>query len=322
MTDFHILVPDAVDGAAIDVLNQAGGFRVSYTGNNLKREETLAAIVDADAIIIRSSTKANAELLAAATQLKAIARAGVGVDNVDVPFATERKIAVMNTPAGNTIATAEHAFGLMLALARHIPQAHITLRDGKWDRKSFMGTELRGKTLGVVGFGRIGKALAVRALAFEMKVIAFDPFVDADKMSAVGVGKATLDELYAASDFISLHSVITDETREMINAESIAKMKAGVRIINAARGALIHEADLAAALNSGHVAGAALDVFTNEPPEEGNPLIAHPKIVHTPHLAASTNEAQVAVAVEAAELIVAALKHGQYSNVVNPSVIA
>ncbi|MBZ0275531.1 MAG: hypothetical protein K8I60_05275 [Anaerolineae bacterium] len=318
--NYHVLVPDNVNQAALDILTQAGDITVTAPGQ-MKRPETLAAIAEADALIIRSATKADAELLNAANKLKVIARAGVGVDNVDLDVATQKGIAVMNTPDGNTVATAEHAFALMLALARQIPQAHISMREGKWDRKSFMGTELRGATLGVVGFGRIGRAVAKRAQAFEMTVIAHDPYIPLDIAQDFGVELVSLDQLFSRSDFITLHSLITDETRNMINADSLATMKQGVRIVNAARGALIDEAALAAAIQSGHVAGAALDVYAEEPPAAGHPLVNLPNVVHTPHLAASTEQAQVAVAVEAAELVVRALKHGDYQNVVNRKVL-
>jgi len=312
---FHVLVPDSVNKKAVEILEQAG-LKVTAPGQ-MKREETLAAIPDADALIIRSATKADAALINASTKLKAIARAGVGVDNVDLDAASAKKIAVMNTPAGNTVATAEFAFGLMLALARHIPQSFVSMQAGKWDRKSYQGVELRGKTLGIIGYGRIGQALGKRAAAFDMTVLAYDPFIPADTIRKIGAEPVSLDELLAQSDFISLHSVVTDDTRGMINATNIAKMKKGVRIVNAARGALINDADLAEALKSGQVAGAALDVYNEEPPPAGHPLIGLPNVIHTPHLAASTDEAQVAVAIEAAELIVAALQKNEFKNVVN-----
>lgn len=313
---FHVLVPDSVNKKAVEILQKAG-LKVTAPGQ-MKREETLAAIAEADALIIRSATKADAALINAASKLKVIARAGVGVDNVDLEAATAKGIAVMNTPDGNTVATAEFAFGLMLALARHIPQAYDSMQAGKWDRKSYMGIELRGKTLGVVGFGRIGRAVAKRALAFEMKVVAYDPYIAADIAQDMGAELVDLDRLYAQADFITLHSVITDETRQMINRDTLAKMKKGVRIVNAARGALINETDLAEAIKGGQVAGAALDVYSEEPPPPGHPLVGLPGVIDTPHLAASTDEAQVAVAVEAAELVVDALINGQYKNVVNP----
>lgn len=317
---YTVLVPDNVHPSALDVLNAASDLNIVAPGQ-MSRAELLAALPEADALIIRSASKIDAEALAAATKLKMIARAGVGVDNVDIPDATERGIVIMNTPDGNTISTAEMTFGLMLALARQIPQAHATMLAGKWDRKSFMGVELRGKTLGVVGFGRIGRAVAKRAIAFEMTVIAFDPYIPADVAADLGVELVDLDTIYERSDFISLHAVLTDETRDMINTQTIAKMKPGVRIIDAARGALINEADLADALKSGKVAGAALDVYPTEPPPPDDPLIGLPNVVHTPHLAASTEDAQIVVAVDAAKLIVEALATGKYNNVVNPAVL-
>lgn len=318
---YHILVPDSVHPSAVDVLKGAPELKFTAPGQ-MTRAELLAALPDADALIIRSASKIDAEALAVATKLKMIARAGVGVDNVDIPDATKRGIVIMNTPDGNTVSTAEHTFGLMLALARHIPQAHASMREGKWDRKSYMGVELRGKTLGVVGFGRIGRAVAKRAIAFEMKVIAFDPYITADVAADFGVELVSLNDLFVRADFITLHALLTDETREMVNAASLATMKKGVRIVDAARGALINEADLAAAIKSGHVAGAALDVFAQEPPPPDNPLVGLPGVVHTPHLAASTDDAQIVVAVEAAQLVVDALTTGQYRNVVNPAVLS
>ncbi|MDX1992432.1 MAG: hydroxyacid dehydrogenase [bacterium] len=316
---YNILVLDNVDKKAIDVLTATPGFNV--TAGAYDRAQTLAAIPTADALIIRSATTADAELINAAPNLKIIARAGVGVDNVDLDAATEKGVVVVNTPDGNTISTAEMTIGLMLSLARFIPQGHASLTGGKWDRKSFTGVELRGKTLGLIGFGRIGRAVAKRALAFEMTVIAYDPFIPADIAADLGVELVTLDELYAKSDFISLHSLITDDTKGMINAESIAKMKKGVRIVNAARGALINDTDLAEALRSGQVAGAALDVYAVEPPPADHPLIGLPNVIDTPHLAASTSDAQVNVAIDAAQLVVDALTKGEYNNVCNPVVL-
>ncbi|NDJ53336.1 MAG: hydroxyacid dehydrogenase, partial [Chloroflexi bacterium] len=240
---------------------------------------------------------------------------------IDLAKATDRGIVVMNTPGGNTVSAAEHTFGLMVALARHIPQAHASLSAGHWDRKTFTGVELHGKTLGVVGFGRIGQAVAQRALAFGMTVLANDPYIMSDLSYGTGVELLSLDAMLARADFVTLHSIVSDETREMINAETIAKMKDGARLINVARGQLINEADLAQALDSGKLAGAALDVYQQEPPPENHPLIGHPKVVHTPHLGASTSDAQVAVAVEAAELLITALRKEEYSNVVNPDVL-
>jgi len=317
---FHVLISDNVDKRAVALLQQNPDIRVTFNGD-LPREQAIAAIADADALVIRSATKADAALLGYATNLKAIARAGVGVDNVDLDFATDKGIVVMNTPDGNTISTAEFTFGLMLSLARHIPQAHGSLAGGKWDRKSFTGVELRGKTLGIVGFGRIGRQVAKRALAFEMNVIAYDPFVLPDMAADLGVAMVNLDTLYAQSDFVTLHTTVTDESRYMINAATLSKMKKGVRIINAARGVLINDADLAEAIKSGQVGGAALDVFEPEPPSADNPLMGLAGVVHTPHLAASTSDAQNNVALDAAQLILDALFQGRYANVCNPKVL-
>lgn len=315
---FHVLIPDNVDKKALELLEQAG-FHI--TAGNMSREETIAALPSADALIIRSATTVDAGLLQHASKLKAIARAGVGVDNVDLAIATEKGIVVMNTPFGNTISTAEHAFGLMLALARNIPISDGTMRQGRWDRKQFMGVELRGKTLGLIGFGRIGQALAVRAIAFEMNVVAFDPYVAPEIFANQGVQGVDLDTLYTQADFISLHTVVTDETRNMISAESLSRMKHGVRLINAARGALVDEQALADAIKSGQVAGAALDVYSSEPPPPENPLIGLENVVHTPHLAASTSDAQVQVAVDAATQIINALLKQEFENVVNRDVL-
>lgn len=315
----YVLIPDSVHPSALEVLAKAEGLTVE--AGDMQREQTLALIDRADALIIRSATRADAELIERAGRLKVIARAGVGVDNVDLAAATARGIIVMNTPDGNTIATAEHTMGLMIALARFIPQGHAAMQAGRWDRKKFMGIELRGRTLGLVGFGRIGRAVAKRALAFEMTVVAYDPYIPAEAGAQVGVEMVDLDTLYKRADFISLHSVITDETLHMINAESLARMKPGVRIINAARGALIDEHALAEAIKSGQVAGAALDVYETEPPPPDHPLVGLEGVIDTPHLAASTADAQVTVAVEAAELVVGALLRGEYHNVVNPEVL-
>ncbi len=317
---FQVLVPDNVHQKAIDLLEARAGIRVSAPGK-LERGELLKEVAAAHALIIRSGVRADAELIAAAPLLKAIARAGVGVDNVDLAAASERGIAVMNTPGGNTISTAEHSFALMLALSRQIPAGHQSLLEGRWERKAFTGVELKGKTLGIIGLGRIGQALARRAVAFEMDVIAHDPFLPPQVAAAIQVPLLGLDEVYARSDYLSLHALVTDETRGMINAGSIAMMKDGVRIINAARGALIKAGDLAQTLRSGKVAGAALDVYEVEPPPVDHPLIGMANVVHTPHLAASTVDAQVTVAVEAAQLIMDYLLEGKLANLCNPEVL-
>jgi D-3-phosphoglycerate dehydrogenase len=293
-----------------------------HAPGKLSQDELVAQVGEANALIIRSGVKITPDVFAAAPNLKIVARAGVGVDNVDLDAATAHGVVVVNTPGGNTISTAEHTFGLMLALARHIPQGHATLKAGRWDRKLFEGVELREKTLGLIGFGRIGQAMAQRAKAFEMTVIAYDPPLPDAIFNDMAVERAPdVDTLYAKADFISLHAPIIDSTREMINAAAIAKMKDGVRIINAARGALINDVALAEGITSGKVAGAALDVFEPEPPAADNPLIGLDGVIHTPHLAASTSDAQITVAIEAAQLVVDFLMNNKIENVVNPAVL-
>lgn len=316
---YHVVIADNLDSAAVEVLTGVVDFRV--TTGPLSREETLSAVADAQALIVRSSTKVNRELLAAAPVLRVVARAGAGVDNVDLAAAAERGVAVMNTPGGNTIAAAEHTFGLMLALARHIPAGAQSLREGRWDRKLYMGTELYGKTLGIIGLGRIGQAVAQRAQAFGMKTIAYDPLQSVDVFERFRVSAVSLEDLIASSDYIVLHAPANDETYNMINAGTIAKMKDGVRIINTARGTLVDAAALADAIKSGKVAGAGIDVYTTEPPPADYPLIGLDGVVHTPHLGASTREAQVTVAVQAAEQVRDALLSGDFRNVVNADLL-
>lgn len=319
---YNILIPDQVHEAALNILRKGGDFEVNAPGT-LSKPEVLAAIGSAHAVIIRSGVTIDAEVLAAAPNLKLIVRAGVGVDNVNLAEATRRGVVVMNTPLGSTITAAEYAFALLMALARNIAGGHASLGAGKWDRKSLMGIELREKTLGIVGFGRIGQAVAQRARAFEMSVLAYDPYNPhiMRLASEMGCDLVDLDNLYARSDFVTLHPWLSEETRGMINREALAKMKKGARIINIARGALIVDADLAEAIRSGHIAGAALDVYEPEPPAPDNPLLNLPGVLHTPHLAASTEEAQNAVGVEAAHIVVAALKDGDYQNIVNAEVL-
>jgi D-3-phosphoglycerate dehydrogenase len=312
---FHVVISDRLSSEGVELLLSHPEFRV--TAGPLNRDETLAAVGDADALIVRSATKVDAEVLAAAPRLKAVARAGAGVDNIDLNTAGANGISVMNTPGGNTIAAAEHTFGLMLALARQIPAGHQSLVEGRWDRKLFMGTELKGKTLGIIGLGRIGQAIALRAQAFAMTTIAFDPIATADVFESTSTTSVSLDELLARSDFISLHAPANESTLNMINAETIARMKDGVRILNTARGTLIDAAALADGIRSGKVAGAAVDVYAQEPPEGDYPLLGLSGVIHTPHLGASTVEAQITVAVQAAEQIRDALLYGQFRNVVN-----
>ncbi len=317
---FHILVPDNLDKAGLNLLNEMSEVTVQAAAK-MSHAEVMAAIPDADALIIRSATKVDWAMMEAAPRLHFIGRAGVGVDNVDLDAATDLGIIVMNAPDGNTVATAELAFALLLALVRHIPAASASVAAGQWDRKSFTGTELYGKTLGIIGFGRVGRAIAKRAQAFDMTVITYDPHVSPEAPMAMNVAPVSLDDLYARSDFITLHAVANGETKHMINARSIAKMKPGVRIINAARGNLIDAAAVAQAIKDGKIAGAGIDVYSEEPPPKDYPLIGLPGVIHTPHLGASTIEAQDAVAVQIAHEILDALFKKEYKNVVNPAVL-
>jgi len=285
-------------------------------------DELKACIGQYDGLAIRSSTKATAEILEAADNMKVIGRAGIGVDNIDISAASTKGIVVMNTPFGNSITTAEHAIAMMFALARDIPQASASTHEGKWEKSKFMGVELYGKTLGIVGCGNIGSIVADRALGVKMKVAAYDPFLTVERSKELGVEKVELEDLFTKADFISLHTPMTDATKGIINAGAIAQMKDGVRIINCARGGLVVEEDLKDALDSGKVAGAAVDVFSEEPAKE-NVLFGHEKVVATPHLGASTNEAQVNVAIQVAEQMADYLLTGAVENALNmPSVSA
>ncbi len=317
MTTYRILAADGVSPKGIAVLAESPHFQVETSGG-LKEDELIARIGELDALVIRSATKVTAKALAAATRLKVIGRAGVGVDNVNVEAATERGIVVMNTPGGNTISTAEHTFSLMLSLARKIPQAHASMVAGKWDRKSFEGTELCGKTLGIVGMGRIGGEVARRAIAFGMNVIAYDPYLVQSRARSLGVELADdLPALLTVADFITVHMPLTSETNKILNAEALAQCKKGVRIINCARGGLVDEAALLEALESGQVGGAALDVYEKEPPADDLPFRALPNVVLTPHLGASTSEAQEGVGIEIAQAISEYLLKGVINNAVN-----
>lgn len=317
VTTYRILAADGVSPKGIALLAESPHFQVETSGG-LKEDELIARIGELDALIVRSQTKVTAKALAAATRLKVIGRAGVGVDNVNVEAATERGIVVMNTPGGNTISTAEHTFSLMLSLARKIPQAHASMVAGKWDRKSFEGTELCGKTLGIVGMGRIGGEVARRAIAFGMNVIAYDPYLVQSRARSLQVELADeLPYLLTRADFITVHMPLTAETKNILNAETIAKCKPGVRIINCARGGLVEEAALLAGLKSGQVGGAALDVYEKEPPAEDFVFRTLPNVVLTPHLGASTAEAQESVGVEIAQAISEYLLNGIINNAVN-----
>lgn len=317
---YFILVPDNLNQAGLDMLRAVKDFELCAPGK-MKREETLAQIPQAHALIVRSDTQVDAELLDRAANLKVVVRAGVGVDNIDLDACTERGIVAMNTPDANTVSTAELALALILALARHIPQADQSVRKGQWDRKKYVGTELNGKTLGIIGFGRVGRALAQRAKCLGLTEIAYDPFVPQDIARHLGLSLVPrIEELFEEADIISLHAVVTDETRGVINAKNIAMMKDGVMIVNAARGALVNNADLAAALKSGKVAGAAIDVYDVEPPDPNNPLLGLDNVIYTPHLGASTQEAQDIVGTQAAEAVVNALIKNRFDNVRNRAV--
>jgi len=297
--NFKIFVADDVSESGLEPLRGAGFFVEKRTGLTL--DDLKEALNDFDGLIVRSETKVKPELMDAATRLRVIGRAGVGVDNIDVPAATTRGIIVMNAPDGNTITTAEHTMALLVSLARRVPQANRSLRDGRWERKRFIGVELQGKTLGVVGLGRIGRVVASRARAFGMNIVAYDPFVAPDQARDLELELAPLDELFARADFLTVHTPLTAETRGIVGAQAFSKMKRGVRIINCARGGLVDERALLAAIKEGIVAGAALDVFEQEPPATDNPLLALDEVITTPHLGASTTEAQEGVALTVAE---------------------
>jgi D-3-phosphoglycerate dehydrogenase / 2-oxoglutarate reductase len=317
-----VLVSDDLSETAVQIFRDRG-VEVDYLPKLGKEKDALAAAIGQyDGLAIRSATKVTEKLLASATNLKVIGRAGIGVDNVDIPAASKKGVIVMNTPFGNSITTAEHAIAMMFAVARQIPEANASTHAGKWEKSKFMGVELYNKTLGVIGAGNIGGIVCDRAVGLHMKVMAYDPFLSDDRAKQLGVHKVDLDELLHRADFITLHVPLTDKTRNILSAENLAKTKKGVRIINCARGGLIDEAALKAALDSGHVAGAALDVFEVEPATE-NPLFNHPNVVCTPHLGAATTEAQENVALQVAEQMSDYLLTGAVQNALNmPNVTA
>jgi len=317
-----VLISDSLSEAAVQIFRDRG-IDVDFQPNLGKDKDALAAIIgNYDGLAIRSATKATAKLIEAATNLKVIGRAGIGVDNVDRDAASKAGIIVMNTPFGNMITTAEHAIAMMFAVARQIPEASASTHAGKWEKSKFMGVELTGKTLGVIGAGNIGGIVCDRARGLHMKVQAYDPFLGAEKADEMGVKKVELDELLATSDFITLHVPYTDQTANILSAENIAKTKKGVRIINCARGGLVDEEALAEAIKSGHVAGAAFDVFAVEPATD-SPLFNLPNVVCTPHLGAATTEAQENVALQVAEQMSDYLLTGAVTNALNmPSVTA
>src|ERR1700690_361494 len=313
-----IVVCDPVSPKGIALLQQRPEFQVVVLPKRLTEAELLPVVADATALVVRSETKVTRKVIEAAKQLRVVGRAGVGVDNVDVEAATQHGIVVMNTPGGNTVTTAELSFAMLLALARKVPQAHASMTAGKWDRKLFQGAELLGKTLGVVGMGRIGTEVARRALAFGMRVIAYDPYLTEDRAKGIGAEFAdSLDAVYRTADFITVHMPVTPETKHMLNAAAFAKMKPGVRVVNCARGEIISENDLLAALESGKVAGAALDVFAVEPLPADHPYRKQPHVILTPHLGASTQEAQEKCGIEVAEVVTAYLLTGEVRNAVN-----
>lgn len=319
MGTYKVLVSDKVSERGLEILSKAEGISVDVK-TGLTSDELRSGIKDYDALVVRSSTKVTAEVIEAADRLKVIGRAGIGVDNVDVPAATRKGIVVMNTPQGNAMAAAEHTISMICALARNIPQATAVLKSGKWDRGRFMGVELSGKTLGLVGVGNIGSIVAQRAQGLMMKVISYDPYVTKEMANARGVELVSIDELLVRSYFISVHTPLTDETRNLIDKKAFEKMRKGVRIINCARGGIINEKALYEALKSGKVAGAALDCFEVEP-AVSNPLFAFDRVICTPHLGASTDEAQENVAIAIAEQLVNYLTKGVLQNTVNvPSV--
>jgi len=315
-----VLISDQMDPLAAQIFRNRGIEVDEITGKT--KEELIAIIGQYDGLAIRSATKVTKDVLAAATNLKVVGRAGIGVDNVDIPSASAKGVVVMNTPFGNSITTAEHAIALMFALARDLPEADKSTQAGKWEKNRFMGVEVTNKVLGLIGAGNIGSIVADRAIGLKMKVVAFDPFLTPERAVEMGVEKVTLDDLLARADFITLHTPLTESTKNILSRENLAKTKKGVRIINCARGGLIDEAALKDALDSGQVAGAALDVFVTEPAKE-SPLFGTPGFIATPHLGASTNEAQVNVAIQVAEQISDFLLTGGVTNALNmPSLSA
>lgn len=318
---WKVLVTDPLSEEGLKILRSHPDIDVEETGK-LSEDELVKKISPFDVLLVRSGTKVTAKVIEAASNLKLIGRAGVGLDNVDVETATRKGIIVVNAPSGNTISTAEHTFSLMLALARNIPQAYISMKEGKWERKKFMGVELYNKTLGIIGLGRIGSEVAKRAISFGMRVLGYDPYISEDRASQLGVELVEdIDQMLPQVDFLTLHVPLTSSTKNLINAERLKKMKKGARIINCARGGIVDEQALYEAIKEGHIAGAALDVFEKEPPSPDNPLLSLPNVIFTPHLGASTVEAQRNVAVEIVEEVISFIEKGYVRNAVNiPSI--
>ena len=317
-----VLVSDSVSDRCVQILKNAPGVEVDVN-TKLKPEELKKVIKNYHALVVRSATKVTAEIIEAADNLKVIGRAGTGVDNIDTAAATKKGIVVMNTPGGNTITTAEHAVAMLVALARKIPQATASMRKGEWEKKKFEGTEITGKILGILGVGNIGSVVAERAQGLRMNVLAYDPYLSQEAADRMGVEMVSLDELYKRSDFISVHVPLTNETKNLVNKTAFSKMKQGVKLINCARGGIVNEKDLFDAIKEGIVSGAALDVFEKEPTPRDNPLLGMEEVILTPHLGASTFEAQENVAIAIAEQIADYLVRGTIRNAVNvPSVPA
>ncbi len=313
---FKVLVTDPISDMGLQQLHDAPDVTVDKK-IGLSEEELISIIADYDALLVRSQTKVTASVMEAGKRLKVIGRAGVGVDNIELEAATKRGIVVINAPDGNTITTCEHTFAMMMALARHIPQAYKKTTAGVWDRKSFVGVELSNKTLGIIGMGRIGSEVAKRAKAFGMDIIGYDPFLSEERAEKLGVKLASVDEIVEQADFITVHVPLTNETRHMISRVQFERMKKGMRIINCARGGIIDEMALIEAIDQGIVAGAAFDVFEEEPPRPDHPFLSHPKIIVTPHLGASTIEAQENVAIDVSEQVLRILRNEPYKNAVN-----
>src|SRR5262245_6197281 len=313
----NVLICDPISPKGIALLQKRTDFKVTVLPKRLSEAELLPLVADVDAMVVRSETKVTQKVMESAPRLRVVGRAGVGTDNVNVEAATQRGIVVMNTPGGNRISTAELTFSMLMALARNLRQAHYSLKAGEWNRKAFQGVELYNKTLGILGMGRIGSEVARRAIAFGILVLAYDPYLALSKARALQVELVELDEIYARADFITVHMPMSDETRGMINAAAFARMKKGVRVLNCARGGIINENDLLAAIQSGQVAGAALDVYETEPPPPNFALRDLPQVIMTPHLGASTEEAQENVGIEVAEAITDYLVHGAVRNAVN-----
>src|SRR3984885_3951079 len=313
----NIMICDPISPKGIALFEQCAQFKVTVLKTRVPEAELLPMVADVEAMVVRSETKITRKVIEAAPKLRVVGRAGVGVDNVDVDAATQRGIVVMNTPSGNTISTAELTFSMLMSLARKIPQAHASMKAGEWNRKAFSGVELYNKTLGILGMGRIGTEVARRAIVFGMRVLAYDPYLTLSRANALQVELVELDEIFARCDFITVHMPMTEETKGMINAAAFAKMKTGVRVLNCARGGIINETDLCEAVKSGKVAGAALDVYEVEPLPKEFPLRDLPQVIMTPHLGASTEEAQENVGIEVAEAITDYLVNGAVRNAVN-----